>query len=75
MKKHVVMTSDGKKFNLDNRQKLNNELTQIKKIFIEEGIFKKKYLKKRVFILNCSTTKLVTQDYDFELLEGKIFIW
>jgi len=73
--KHVVMTRDGKKFNLDNRPRLNNELTKIKKVFIGEGRYKKKYLKKRVFVLKCSTAKLINQDYDFELLEGKIFIW
>ena len=73
--KHVVMTSDGKKFNLDNRQKLNNELTEIKKVFIEKNIYRKKYIKERIFILKCSTRKLSNKDYDFELLEGKIIIW
>ena len=69
------MTSDDKKFNLDNRPRVNNELTKIKKAYIEEGRYKKKYLKKRVFVLKCSTTKLLTQDYDFEMVEGKIIIW
>ena len=73
--KHVLLLSDNKKFNLVNRQRVNNELTQIKKLFIGEGRYKKKYLKKRVFILNCSTRNLINKNYDFELLEGKIFIW
>ena len=73
--KNVVMTSDDKKFNLVNRPRLIEELTKIKKVYIEEGIYKKKYIKKRVFILNCSTTKLLNKNYDFEMAEGKIFIW
>ena len=73
--KHVVMTSDGKKFNLINRPRLNNELTQIKKLYIEKNIYRKKYIKKIIFVLNCTSSKLINKNYDFEMVEGKIIIW